>query len=249
MRRTTPRDLAEFPALPGRMPVGHARTAPRRTSRPSRSSSKARGAVESAAKALPAKDPTSLAGGDRPPHATLHIRPSRPFARSAMASVMENRPVRSRLPVRLLRSEPHLYSMTCRSRLFYSRRVAGRQGRELFRAHADLFAATPEERRHSEELRSHGFTVWPGFVDASTVDLLYQKADDLFHQLHLDSADAYSVQNKQRPSLDGLSYEELEASEKMIAVKDPLLSIPEVLPIAFHERIFKIVVNFLHYVA
>jgi hypothetical protein len=78
--------------------------------------------------------------------------------------------------------------------------------------------------------------------------LLYQKADRLFHELHVDSRDAYSVQNKQRPSLEGLSYQELEASEKMIAVKDPLLSIPEVIPIAFHESILKIVTNALGYI-
>jgi len=165
-----------------------------------------------------------------------------------MAGVTESRPTRSRLPVRLLRAQPHVYSAACRARLFYSRHIAGRQGRELFRAHAGVFAMTPQERRHSEELRARGFTIWPDFVDLDTVDRLYRKADRLFHELHLDSSAAYSVQNKQRPSLDGLSYDELEATEKMIAIKDPLLSIAEVVPIAFHESIFKVVSNFLGYI-
>jgi phytanoyl-CoA dioxygenase PhyH len=165
-----------------------------------------------------------------------------------MANVVEAVIPRSRLPVRLLRSEPHLYSAACRGRLFYSRYLAGRREGELFRANARLFSMTPQEQKHSEELRAQGFTVMPGFADSETVDRLYQKADGLFRSLHIDPREAYSVQNKQRPSLEGLSYEELEASEKMIAIKDPLLSIPEVIPIAFHESILKIVTNSLGYI-
>ncbi len=164
-----------------------------------------------------------------------------------MATVVENRTPRSRLPLRLVRSEPHLYSAACRARLFYSRYLAGRRERALFRANASLFAMTPQERRHSEELRTQGFTVLPAFFDSSTIDRLYQKADRLFRALHVDPTDAYSVQNKQRTSLEGLSYAELEVSEKMIAIKDPLLSIPEVIPIAFHESILRVVTNSLEY--
>jgi len=108
---------------------------------------------------------------------------------------------------------------------------------------------TPDERKHSEELRTQGFTLIRGFVDTDTVDHLYRRADELFRSLQLDSRDSYSVQNRQRSSLDGLTYEDLEATEKMIAIKDPLLSIPEVIPIAFQESILRIVTNFLGYVA
>jgi hypothetical protein len=166
-----------------------------------------------------------------------------------MTSAIRRQAARSPLSVRWVRSDPHLYSVACRARLFYSRRVAGRRERELFRSKAGLFSMTSRERQHSEELRAQGFTLIPGFLDFDTVDHLYRRADQLFHSLQLDSRDAYSVQNKQRSSLDGLSYEELEASEKMIAIRDPLLSIPEVIPIAFHESILKIVTNFLGYVA
>src|SRR5947209_14726866 len=119
-----------------------------------------------------------------------------------MASLRESRIARSPLPVRLIRSEPHLYSATCRARLFYSRRVAGLREGELFRANARLFSMTTQERKHSEELRTQGFTVLPDFFETDLVDRLYQKADRLFRSLHVDSRDAYSVQNRQRSSLD-----------------------------------------------
>ena len=155
---------------------------------------------------------------------------------------------RSPLPLRLMRSEPHLYSAISRTRLAYSRYIAGRRERVLFQKNRDLFFMTPQEARHSEELGRQGYTVLPDFFATSLIDVLFEKADRVLRSLHVDPTRAYSVQNRQRESLEGLSHEELAATEKMIAVKEPLLSIPEFVAIAFHESILRTVTNFLGYV-
>jgi hypothetical protein len=155
---------------------------------------------------------------------------------------------RSPLSLRLVRSEPHLYSTISRARIAYSRYIAGRHERAFFRKNRELFSMTSQEAQHSEELGRQGYTVLAGFFDVGLIDGLYEKADRLLRDLHVDPKRAYTVQNRERESLEGLSYQELAATEKMIAVKEPLLSIPEFVPIAFHESILKIVTNFLRYV-
>jgi ectoine hydroxylase-related dioxygenase (phytanoyl-CoA dioxygenase family) len=147
-----------------------------------------------------------------------------------------------------MRSQPHIYSAICKARLAYSRYLAGWRDRVLFRENQELFSMSPEESRHCETLRRQGYAVLADFFDTSLIDSLFVKADRLLRSLHVDPKDAYSIQNRQRTSLEGLSYEELAASEKMIAVRDPLLSIPELLPVALHESILKIVTNFLGYI-
>jgi ectoine hydroxylase-related dioxygenase (phytanoyl-CoA dioxygenase family) len=104
------------------------------------------------------------------------------------------------------------------------------------------------EARHCDELRRQGFIVLHDFFDTALVDSLYEKIDVLFRNLQLDFYDAYSVQNNQRSSLEGLSYTELESSEKMISLKDPLLNVPECVDIGFNESILKIITNFLGYI-
>jgi ectoine hydroxylase-related dioxygenase (phytanoyl-CoA dioxygenase family) len=134
------------------------------------------------------------------------------------------------------------------TRLAFSRYVAGRFERALYRKNRALFEMAEAERRHGEELQRQGYTVLPEFFDTAVVDPLFDRADRLFRDLHVDPTQAYSVQNRQRTSLEGLSYEELAATEKMIALRDPLLSMPECIPIVFHASILKIVTNFLGYV-
>src|SRR2546421_2539948 len=63
--------------------------------------------------------------------------------------------------LRFVRSKPTLYSATCKGRLVYSRRIAGRRDRALLDQHRSLFFMSEEERRHSDELRTKGFTVLP----------------------------------------------------------------------------------------
>jgi hypothetical protein len=108
---------------------------------------------------------------------------------------------------------------------------------------------TALEKKHYHELIHQGFTVIPDFFKVNLIDKIQDKADRLFRSLKIDPCDAYSVQNGRRATLAGLSYDELAASEKMIALNDPLLNIPESVDIAFNETILRIVTNFLGYIA
>jgi hypothetical protein len=149
--------------------------------------------------------------------------------------------------IRAVRSQPYVYSAVCKARLGYARYVAAMPERALYQREKPLFSMDALEARHCEELRSQGFTVIHNFFDTTLMDTILEKADLLFRNLQVDFYDAYSVQNKQRKSLEGLTYQELEAFEKMISLKDPLLHIPECVDIAYHESILKIVTNFLGY--
>jgi len=152
---------------------------------------------------------------------------------------------RSPILVRVLRSRPHLYSAICRARLFYSRRIAGARGRDAFLKNAPLFQATAFEGGHANSLRQYGFALIREHFSVQQIDRIFARADHLFRTLQIDETRAYSVQYGARNTLTGLSYDELAASEKMIALRDPLLQIPELIPAAFHESILKIAANFL----
>jgi hypothetical protein len=104
------------------------------------------------------------------------------------------------------------------------------------------------EARHCEQLRKQGFTVIESFFPTDSIDRIYATADRLFGSLQLDFHHGYSVQDGRRCSLEGLSYEELSKSEKVIAVRDPLLNVPESIGVAFHESILRIAGNLLGYI-
>jgi hypothetical protein len=147
--------------------------------------------------------------------------------------------------VRALRMQPHLYSAICRARLFYSRHVAGAEARSTFRRNRFLFRMNDFEAQQVESLRSNGYALAPNYLSKPLADTICSKADAMFRNLQIDLARAYSVQSGQRRSLDNLSYEQLAASEKMIALVDPLLHIPELVSVVFDESILKIAANFL----
>ncbi|HTW24421.1 MAG TPA: phytanoyl-CoA dioxygenase family protein [Candidatus Baltobacteraceae bacterium] len=149
------------------------------------------------------------------------------------------------LLVRRLRMQPSIYSAICRARLLYSRRIAGSKERSSFRHNRDLLYMNDFERRQVESLRHSGYCLSARFFPAELVDRIHAKADAMFRNLQIDFTRAYSVQSGERTDLRNLSYEELAATEKMIAVADPLLHIPELLQVAFHESILKIAANFL----
>lgn len=149
------------------------------------------------------------------------------------------------LLVRTLRSQPHLYSVVCKARLFYSRRIAGVGARSLHQNNQRLFRMGDLEVQQVELLRQRGYALVPEYFPADLIDRIYAKADAMFRGLEIDLSRAYTVQSGQRRSLEGLSYDELAASEKMIALCDPLLHIPDLLSVAFDERILKIAANFL----
>ena len=147
-----------------------------------------------------------------------------------------------------LRKQPYFYSAICKARMIYSRQIAGAAMREIFRRNRDLLAPTSFEEEQAAALREHGYTLISDFFSKELIDSIYRKADAMFWNLQIDTKRAYTVQSKERQSLEGLSYPELAASEKMIALRDPLLNIPEVLSVAFHESILKIAANFLGYI-
>jgi hypothetical protein len=150
--------------------------------------------------------------------------------------------------LRTIRSQPYLYSAICKARMLYSRHFAGASMRALFQQHHDLFAMSEFEREQVASLRRHGYALVPEFFSAPAIDSIFSQADVMFRNLEIDAQRAYSIQTKERSTLNGLTYEEIAASEKMIALRDPLLCIPELIGIAFHESILKIAANFLGYV-
>jgi Phytanoyl-CoA dioxygenase (PhyH) len=153
--------------------------------------------------------------------------------------------LRSPLLVRTIRQRPTLYSAICKARLFYSRRIAGAEARRKFHSSLPLFRMNEFEAQQIASLRNLGYAVAPRFFSAEIVKRIYARADFMFRDCQVELRRAYSVQDGQRESLEGLSYEQLSATEKMISVRDPLLHIPELLDLAFHESILKIAANFL----
>jgi hypothetical protein len=155
---------------------------------------------------------------------------------------------RSPFLLRTIRRQPHLYSAICRARLFYSRRIAGADARGLYTRNQHLFEMNSFESEQVECLRTRGYALAADFISKDLADHIFLEADPLFHSLQIDLTRAYSIQTHERASLEGLSYEDLAATEKMIALRDPLIQIPAVIGVAFHESILKIAANFLGYV-
>lgn len=157
-------------------------------------------------------------------------------------------PARSPFLLRTIRMRPRLYSAICRTRMLYSRRIAAAGNRRAFLRHRALFALNHFEAQHVRSLRSLGYALIPAFFPVAAIDRIYEMSDALFRSLAIDHARAYSVQTGERASLNGVSYEELAATEKMIALRDSLVQIPQVVDIAFHESILRIAANFLGYI-
>lgn len=150
--------------------------------------------------------------------------------------------------LRTVRQRPHLYSAICKARLFYSRRFAGAQARDLYRRNQHLFKMSAFEREQVENMRAHGYTLAPEFISKELAGRIFLEADAMFRDLQIDLEHAYSIQMHERASLEGLSYEELAVTEKMIALRDPLIQIPALHGVAFHESILRIAANFLGFV-
>jgi len=155
---------------------------------------------------------------------------------------------RSPWPVRTLRSHPHVYSAICKARLAYSRRVASAREQALYKENPNLWHMGDSEAAHAQHLKKHGYALVENLVPAEVVDALFQKVDRLFRDLRLDFQYGYSVWSNERTTLRGVPYEELEATEKVVSLEDPLLNLPECMAYAFHESLLRIVTNFLGYV-
>ncbi|MGH9733182.1 MAG: phytanoyl-CoA dioxygenase family protein [Candidatus Acidiferrales bacterium] len=154
-------------------------------------------------------------------------------------------PARSPFLLRTVRMRPRLYSAICRARLFYSRRIAGAKSHRAFLQNRALFSPSQLETQPVHSLKKQGYALISAFFPVALIDRIYAKADSLFRSLAIDCARAYSVQTGERPSLEGASYEDLAATEKVIILRDPLVQIPELVDIAFNESIVRIAANFL----
>jgi hypothetical protein len=155
---------------------------------------------------------------------------------------------RSPFLVRTVRTQPHLYSAICKARMLYSRQIVAAEMRRLFNRNRHLFSMNEVETRQVSSLRESGYALVSEFFPRALIDRIFLKADAMFHNLEIDTHLAYSIQSKDRATLEGLCYEELAKTEKMIALRNPLVRIPEALDLAFHESILKIAANFLGYV-
>jgi Phytanoyl-CoA dioxygenase (PhyH) len=147
--------------------------------------------------------------------------------------------------LRAIRKRPALYSAICKSRLFYSRHIAGAHARHEYRDNLPFFRMQDFESRQVQSLRQLGYALAPSYFAPAVVDRIYSRADAMFRNLQIDTGRAYSVQDGHLNSLEGLSYDQLVATEKMIALRDPLLHIAELPAVAFHPSILKIAANFL----
>ena len=169
-------------------------------------------------------------------------------ALTQMTDKQNGNSARSPFLLRTVRTQPYLYSAICKARMFNSRRIAGAEMRRLFHRNRDLFVMDAFESRQVASLRCQGFALLPEFFSKDLTANLYSAADQMFRNLQIDFERAYSVQTGARRTLEGLSYEQLASTEKMIALRDPLINIPGLLNAAFHESILKIAANFLGYV-
>lgn len=115
----------------------------------------------------------------------------------------------------------------------------------MFRRNRDVLQMNDFETCQVESLQRHGYALASRHFSDELVDRIYAKADAMFRNLQIDFQRAYSVQDGQRSDLRNLSYEQLSLTEKMIALGDPLLHIPELLSVAFNESILRIAANFL----
>jgi hypothetical protein len=140
------------------------------------------------------------------------------------------------------RPKHYLYRAMIKARSLYSNRIAHAEPRKFFQKNALLFRTSPLETQHLEALLRSGFFHAPGFFSKELIDRIYTRAEALFHNLQIEWRHRLSIHTLQ-PLLKGFSYGDL-ADERVVELSDPLINIPEVMDIAFHESILKIVANF-----
>ena len=99
-----------------------------------------------------------------------------------------------------------------------------------------------------DSLRNLGYALVPGYFPTRSVDRIYARADACSESRKSIARARIPSKTGERTSLKGFSYAELAATEKMIALRDPLVNVPETVDIAFHESILRIAANFLGYV-
>jgi len=147
-----------------------------------------------------------------------------------------------------IRSNPYLYSLIVKARIWFSRNILSKQLIKKFNDNVDIFNLNDNERKHVKELDENGITVLENYFDREQVTEIDNKIDSLFRKLNINMNGGYNVSHGRLKTLKGMSYEELSITEQAITIKDPLLKVPEVIKIAFNESFLKIVSNYFGYV-
>ena len=98
-----------------------------------------------------------------------------------------------------------------------------------------------------ESLRNHGYALLSEFFPSDSSVAFLQKLTKCF-AIFKSIWDERTPFKRARAGVFKDFLYELAATEKMIALRDPLIHIPELLGVAFHESILKIAANFLGYV-
>ena len=141
-------------------------------------------------------------------------------------------------------SQAYLHAAIRAIRSIHAGPTAQDEMQKVFRRDRRLFVMGGLETQLLESLRNQGFAVAPSFFSKDLIDRIYAKADALFHNLRVDYASAPRIKGQPAALGRASSYEELEIAEHTIQLSDPLVKIPEVLDIVFHESILKVVAHF-----
>lgn len=135
----------------------------------------------------------------------------------------------------------YLYRAICHARSLYPHRSAQIDPQKLFEKNESLFTLNEAETVQLDSLSRYGFFRAPTFFSTELIDSIHAKADALFRRLLINWS--LRPNSSQQFGERGFSYEDL-AGEHTAELIDPLINIPEVLDIAFHESVLKIVAHF-----
>ncbi len=154
----------------------------------------------------------------------------------------------ARQPVRIdwlkkTRPKHYLYRAICHARSLYSKRGPHMDSKTLFAKNKLLFALNETEIERLDSLLDEGFFRAPLFFSTELIDSIHAKADALFRRLQINWSLRVSSNSLHDSARRGFSYDDLPG-DRTIELIDPLIHIPEVLDIAFHESLLKIVAHF-----
>ncbi len=149
--------------------------------------------------------------------------------------------------LKVIRSIPSIYSVICRVERYLSKKIANKENKKFLEENINLFKPNKFEKTHIDNLKKQGYTVIENLFNDELIDLIDEKANKLFKELNINDS-GYNVSHGRIPTLKNFTYEELEAFEQNITLKDPLVNITEIIEVCFNESILKIVSNYLGYI-
>jgi phytanoyl-CoA dioxygenase PhyH len=114
----------------------------------------------------------------------------------------------------------------------------------VLRRNQRMFSLDDSESQFLRALLNQGYAISPSFFSKEIVDRIYAKADAIFHKMALGHEDRVFVEISARPGKEHGVRDGSRARERTLELVDPLISIPDVLDIAFHESLLKIAAHF-----